>query len=80
MAIRICLFVGVGRIPVDDLILPAVPAVGTLLHVPSGKDAMLRLVVRRVEMIAETASDGPAGPAVHVFCEDNRLTHLASTN
>ena len=79
MAVKICLFVGLDRSLIDDLTLPAVPAVGTLLHVPSGEDE-LRLVVRRVEMVAMNATQQTSEPAVHVFCDEVRLAHLASTN
>lgn len=81
MAIKVCLFMGIERTLVDnDLSLPAVPAVGTLLHIPNGSDAPRRLVVRRVEMIAGVPSTQSSEPALHIFCEDPRQAQLSSTN
>ena len=75
MTVRACLFVGVERATIveDDLLLPAVPAVGTILHVRNGDGQPLRLSVRRVEMIGVPSNSGePDRPTVQIYCDQPR--------
>ena len=74
MTIKACVFVGVEPAVVrDQVILPAVPATGGVLHVVDSEGMQLRLVVRRVEMIGRSASERGPGPPVRIYCDDPAL-------